>query len=195
MILQKNFYQRNTLIVAKQLLGCILVRKIGRKIIRARIMETEAYVGEDDLACHASRGRTKRTETMYGEAGHAYVYMIYGMYHCLNIVTEVKNYPAAVLIRAVEAEGIPFKEINGPGKLCRFLQIDRAFNGWDVTRAPEQGSVRGRPKANDLWIERGETVLSKNIRTDKRIGIGYAKHCKEYLWRFSLQKVLLKKQS
>lgn len=168
------FYNRDTLKVARGLLGCFLVRKIGKKRIKARIVETEAYVGEDDLACHASKGRTKRTETMYGEPGRAYVYMIYGMYHCLNIVTEVKNYPAAVLIRAVEAEGIPFKKINGPGKLCRFLKINRKLNGWDMATGEK------------LWIERGEKISSKNIQVYKRIGIDYAKHCREYPWRFTL---------
>lgn len=175
MILQRNFYRGKTLIVAKQLLGCFLVRKIGRKIIRAKIVETEAYIGENDLACHASRGRTRRTETMYGAAGHAYVYMIYGMYHCLNIVTEAKNCPAAVLIRAVEAEGIPFKKTNGPGKLCRFLKIDRKLNGIDITGGDK------------LRIERGEKISRNNIAASKRIGIDYAEHCKDYPWRFSLQ--------
>lgn len=170
-----SFHHRLTLDVAKDLLGCFLIRKIGRKIIRAKIVETEAYVGEDDLACHASKGRTKRTETMYGEAGYAYVYMIYGMYHCFNIVTEHVGFPAAVLIRAVEVEGVPQKETNGPGKLCRFLKINRKLNGWNVT------------KGEKLWIERGEKVLSKNIRAEKRIGIDYAKHCKDYPWRFSLR--------
>ena len=105
-VLGRSFYQKNTLNVAKGLLGCLLIRKVGRKIIRGKITEVEAYIGEDDLACHASKGRTSRTEIMYGEAGHAYVYMIYGMYHCLNVVTEKKNFPAAVLIRGVKIENI-----------------------------------------------------------------------------------------
>lgn len=173
-IILQSFFKRKTLDVAKQLLGCFLVRKIGKRIIRARIVETEAYVGEDDLACHASKGRTKRTEIMYGEAGHAYVYMIYGMYHCLNIVTEKKDFPAAVLIRVVKAEGRPARETDGPGKLCRFLKIDRKLNGWDAARGEK------------LWIEKGEKISQKSIHADKRIGIDYAKHCKDYLWRFAL---------
>lgn len=193
-ILPRSFYNRDTLKVAQELLGCFLVRRIGRKIIRARIVETEAYVGEDDLASHASRGRTPRTEIMYGEPGHAYVYMIYGMYHCLNIVTERKGFPAAVLIRAVEVISHPLASktrhspsgrgsgrkgervplLDGPGKLCRFLQIDRKLDDWDVT------------KGEKLWIESGEKISRKNILISKRIGIDYAKHCKEYLWRFSL---------
>ena len=119
--LHRSFYQRPTLTVARDLLGCFLVRKMparrgrGSKIVRARITEVEAYIGEDDLACHASKGRTKRTEIMYGEAGHAYVYLIYGMYELLNIVTEAKDFPAAILIRAVEIEGMPKIKTNGPG--------------------------------------------------------------------------------
>lgn len=174
MILQRNFYQRKTLIAAKQLLGCFVVRKIGRKVIWAKIVEVEAYIGEDDLACHAAKGRTKRTETMYGVAGHAYVYLVYGMYHCLNIVTESKDFPAAILIRAVEVDGVPMKETDGPGKLCRFLHIDRTLDGFDIT------------KGEKLWIEPGEKIPLKNIRADKRIGVDYAKQCKEYLWRFAI---------
>ncbi len=173
-ILPHSFYDRDTLKVARELLGFFLARKIGRRVIRAKIVETEAYIGEDDLACHASKGRTKRTETMYGKPGHAYVYMIYGMYHCLNIVTEEKNFPAAVLIRAVEIDDVPHRETNGPGKLCRFLRIDRKLNGWDVT------------KGGKLWIESGEKIAAKNIRASMRIGIDYARHCKEYPWRFTL---------
>lgn len=173
--LSRSFYQHSTLDVAKRLLGCVLIRKIGRKMIRARIVETEAYIGEDDLACHASKGRTKRTEIMYGEAGHAYVYMIYGMYHCLNIVTEKKDFPAAVLIRSVEVDGVPVKETNGPGKLCRFLSIDRTLNGWDVTQGER------------LWIEKPDrSVPKERIVAGTRVGIDYAKHCRDYPWRFKL---------
>jgi DNA-3-methyladenine glycosylase len=190
MILGRKFYQKNTLEIAQSLLGCVLVRKIGRKIIKAMITETEAYMGEDDLASHASKGRTPRTELMYGEAGHAYVYM----YHCLNVVTEQKNFPAAVLIRAVhpvksslkrgltssefnrvKIENVDHKKTNGPGKLCKFLEIDRKLNGWDVTAGEK------------LWIEKPDKKISKKlIKANKRIGIDYAKHCKEYLWRFTL---------
>lgn len=175
LILPRSFYDRDTVQVARELLGCFLIRKIGRKIIRARILETEAYAGEDDLASHASKGRTPRTEIMYGEPGHAYVYMIYGMYHCFNIVTERKDFPAAVLIRAVEIEGVSYQQTNGPGKLCRLLNIDRSLNDWDMT------------KGEKLWIEHGKKADPKYIRADKRIGIDYAKHCKEYLWRFMIK--------
>jgi DNA-3-methyladenine glycosylase len=208
MILKKSFYQKNTLEVAQKLLGCNLVRKVNGKIIKSVITETEAYMGEDDLASHASRGRTPRTQLMYGEAGHAYVYMIYGMYYCLNIVTEKKDFPAAVLIRGVKIiSDSPFRKgrcpqdrgirktlsenknfqiplgppflkeeivLNGPGKLCKFLKIDRKLNGWDMT------------KGKKLWIERGNKIKPSKIKKSKRIGIDYAKHCKEYLWRFIL---------
>lgn len=178
MILKHSFYNRNTLKVAKDLLGCFLIRKIGKKIIRAMITETEAYMGEDDLASHASKGRTTRTELMFGRAGHAYVYMIYGVYHCLNIVTEKKDFPAAVLIRAVKIENVDYIKTNGPGKLCKVLKIDRKLNGCDIT------------KGDKLWIEKDKPSFAKatagKVKKDRRIGIDYAKHCREYLWRFTL---------
>lgn len=171
-IISRNFFQRNTLKVAQDLLGCFLVRKVGGRIIKGVIVETEAYIGEKDLACHAARGRTKRAETMYGEAGHAYVYLIYGMYHCLNIVTEKKNFPAAVLIRGIKVRGVDYKKTNGPGKVCRYFQIDRKLNRIDLT------------KKEKIWIERGIEIKSSQIRKSKRIGVDYAKHCQHYLWRF-----------
>jgi len=155
--------------VAKELLGRFLVRKMGRKKIRAMITETEAYCGPRDLASHASRGRTKRTEVMFGPPGHAYVYLIYGMYYCLNIVTEAENYPAAVLIRAVDACGV-----NGPGKLCRFLKIDKSLNGEDLTRSRR------------LWVEEGAKIKPNQIGRSKRIGVNYAESYKNKLWRFHI---------
>lgn len=133
-------------------------------------------MGENDLACHASKGRTKRTDIMYGEAGHAYVYLIYGMYDLLNIVTEGKDFPAAILIRAVEIDGIPKTKTNGPGKLARVLHIDRTFTGMDMT------------KKTELWVDRPTLRLrnGEKIVATKRIGVDYAKHCKDYLWRFLL---------
>ena len=172
MILGRKFYQKNTLRVAQDLLGCFLVRKISRKIIRAKITETEAYIGEDDLASHASKGRTKRTEIMYGQAGQAYIYMVYGMYFCLNVVTEKKNFPAAVLIRSVEIEGIDYKKTNGPGKLCKVLKINKELNDWDLT------------KGEKIWIEPAQNSAKRNFKAGRRIGIDYAKHCRHYLWRF-----------
>jgi len=182
MILNRKFYQRDTLKVAQSLLGCFLARKIGNKIIKGMITETEAYIGEDDLASHASKGRTPRTEIMYGEAGRTYIYMIYGMYHCLNVVTEKKDFPAAVLIRSIKIEGADYKKTNGPGKLCKLLKIDRKLNNWDIT------------KGEKLWIASPRLVrlgrkkpAKKNIVAGRRIGVGYAKHCKNYLWRFYIK--------
>jgi len=203
-ILKRNFYQEETLNVAKSLLGCFLVHKIGNRIIKGIITETEAYIGEKDLACHASRGRTKRTETMYGEAGQAYVYMIYGMYHCLNVVTGKKNFPAAVLIRGVKPlvtirTNSSIRKNNfdnklvldGPGKICRHFQIDRKLNGWDLARGEKLWIVRpgflrqpeaGQPLAEiRLWRKRYK------IKKSKRIGIDYAGHCRHYLWRFHIE--------
>lgn len=172
--LKGKFFERETLTVARELLGCFLVREIGGEVIRARIVETEAYVGEDDLACHASKGRTGRTEVMYGAAGHAYVYLVYGMYEMFNIVTEKEDFPAAVLVRSVEIEGISKIKTNGPGKLTRILKINRNLNQWDLTRGEA------------LWIEFGQLFKGEEVVTSKRIGIDYAKHCSEYPWRFLL---------
>jgi len=136
----------------------------------------EAYCGVADLACHASKGRTKRTEIMFGPAGFAYVYMIYGMYFCLNFVTEKEGSACAVLIRGVRSErsgetgGI---ELKGPGKTCRFLNIDKSYNGLDLTTG------------DMIWTEK-RTFKKVNYITDKRIGIDYAGEYKDKPWRFIL---------
>lgn len=188
MKLKNNFFNRPTLIVAKELLGKYLVRKIKGKIIRAKITETEAYCGPRDLASHASRGLTERTKTMFGPPGRAYVYLIYGMYHCFNVVTEKDGYPAAVLIRGVELEQQPklkFKILNlklpsnkrldGPGRLCRELKIDKKLNNIDLR------------KSKELWIEsanRRKRERPLKIKRGKRIGVDYAGKWKNKLWRF-----------
>ncbi|MBI2063627.1 MAG: DNA-3-methyladenine glycosylase [Candidatus Yanofskybacteria bacterium] len=165
-----TFFNRSTLTVAQELLGKFLVRRIRRKTISVMITETEAYCGPSDLASHASRGRTKRTEVMFGPPGHAYIYLIYGMYHCFNIVTEKEDYPAAVLIRAIDAEGV-----NGPGKLCRYFQINRSLNNEDLTASKK------------LWLEdRKVKVKPSQIKCFPRIGIDYAGSYKNKLWRFVL---------
>ena len=163
--LARAFFNRPTLTVAKELLGKFLVRKIDGEIVKSKIIETEAYCGTEDKASHASRGLTPRTKVMFGLAGFSYVYLIYGMYHCLNIVTERDGYPAAVLIRGIEG-------YNGPGRVCRFLKIDRSLNNIDIT------------KSKDIWIENGPAP--DKIKKGKRIGVDYAGKWKERLWRFRI---------
>jgi len=186
--LNQEFYNQPTLKVAKELLGKFLVKRINGKILVGKIVETEAYIGPKDLASHASRGKTKRTEIMFGEPGFWYIYLIYGMYYCLNIVTEHKNYPAAVLIRAVKlissAEGAVTSlhlrdskiKTDGPGKLCRAFKIDKNLNG-----APAFG------KNSKLWMEdRGEKIKPSQIKKTPRVGVDYAGEYKDKLWRFKV---------
>src|SRR3989344_2624657 len=173
----KEFFEQKTLKVAKGLLGKTLcVRKDG-KILKGIIIETEAYIGEDDLACHASKGRTKRTETLYKKAGTVYAYLIYGMHYCLNIVTEKENYPSAVLIRGVAIDNVQHSMSNivsGPGRVCRYFGVEKTFNGLDVF-------------GKNIWVEdNGLKISPSEIIKSKRIGVNYAKHCKDYLCRFNL---------
>lgn len=175
-ILPLKFFDDQTLKVAQDLLGKFLIREIDGKKTIGMITETEAYIGEDDLACHAAKGRTKRTEILYQQSGTLYVYMIYGMYYCLNIVTEKKDFPSAVLIRAVKIDGVDYNRTNGPGKLCKVLKIDRKANGMKL------GNKSG------IWIEdRGMKIKEKDVVKSPRIGVDYAGHCKDYLWRFCVR--------
>ena len=172
-VLPADFYDRPSLVVARSLLGHYLVRETHKGLLAGRIIEVEAYVGPRDRACHASKGRTRRTEVMFGPPGRAYVYLIYGMYHCLNVVTERLDYPAAVLIRAVEHES---RLIDGPGRLCRFFDIDRSLNCHDLTNG------------HALWIEdRGERISRRHIKAFPRIGVGYAGPWAAKPWRFRFQ--------
>jgi DNA-3-methyladenine glycosylase len=172
-IVPPSFYARPTLLVARELLGRYLVRDTSGGRREGRIIEVEAYIGPKDLACHAAKGRTKRTETLFGPPGQCYVYLIYGMYHCLNVVTERIDYPAAVLIRAVESEaGL----IDGPGRLCRAFDIDLALNRHDATAG------------QSLWIEdRGERIRRSAITALPRIGVEYAGKWAEKPWRFRMR--------
>lgn len=186
--IKKKFYNRKTLKVAQDLLGKFLVRKINNKILSGKIVEVEGYVGPNDLASHASRGKTARTAPMFGPPGHAYVYLVYGLNYCFNIVTEKENYPAAILIRAIEpVEGVdsmrrhrhaPKDErslTNGPGKLCQALKIDKFLNTTDLTK-------------NILWVEdRGVKIKPSEIVSAKRVGVDYAGHYKNKPWRFYLR--------
>jgi DNA-3-methyladenine glycosylase len=192
--LTANFYQQNSFNLAQKLLGCFLIRKLASgKTIIGKIVEVEVYFGPDDLASHASKGRTKRTELMFGPPGYAYIYLIYGMYNCLNIVTEKNNFPAAILIRSLEPiEGIKLmmsnrhlkhsqlvnKITNGPGKLCQALRINNKLNGLNLITSQE------------LFIAKNPQlkIKPKDIISTKRIGIDYAKHYKNKPWRYYLKK-------
>lgn len=185
--LRRDFYRRSTLTVARELLGKRLVSVMGGQRLSGLIVEVEAYIGEGDAACHAARGRTPRNEAMYGPPGHAYVYFIYGMHHCLNVVTEEEGFPAAVLIRALEPlEGLeimrryrlgqPDRELtNGPAKLCQAMAIDRGFNGVDLCA----GGV--------LFLEEGRIVAQEEIGASPRIGIKADELARSVPWRFYLQ--------
>lgn len=170
--LSRAFFNRPTLIVARSLIGKYLIRENGRGTIAGKIIEVEAYIGEEDKACHASKGRTARTEVLFGPPGMSYVYLIYGMYHMLNVVTERADFPAAVLIRAIEVDG---HLIDGPGKLCRELGIDRSLHRVDL--------IQGRA----IWFEdRGQRVPRNQVGTFPRIGVEYAGLWARKPWRFRL---------
>ena len=164
MILPRSFFIRSALLVAPDLLGQYIVRRLGTgETLRCKITETEAYCGEQDLACHASKGRTPRTEVMYGRGGFAYVYLIYGMYYMLNFVAGGEGAPQAVLIRGVEGTA-------GPGRTARLLGIDKSFYGENLCASPR------------IWVESGNAP--QKIIATPRIGIEYAGEWKNKLWRF-----------
>lgn len=182
--LERNFYERDTLTVARELLGKRLVRQLDGRRVSGRIVEVEAYIGREDKACHAARGRTPRNAAMFGPAGHAYVYFIYGMHYCFNIVTEREGFPAAVLVRALEpCEGIEIMRrrrrgrdgvelTNGPAKLCYALGIDRALNGADLCTGDE------------LWVEEDLTIVDGEVLTGPRIGVKGDERALTVPWRF-----------
>jgi DNA-3-methyladenine glycosylase len=182
--LPHTFFLRPTLAVARDLLGRRLVRVMDGQRLSGRIVEVEAYIGEDDQASHASRGRTQRNQAMYGHGGLAYVYLIYGVHYCLNVVTERENFPAAVLIRGIEPEeGIGFMQqrrlgrpqarlADGPGKLCQALAIDRQLDGWDLTLGQE------------LWLEPGAPVLGERVSATPRVGVAGDEVARAARWRF-----------
>lgn len=195
MIINKEFYNRSAVDVAKDLLGKVLVREVDGKILKGKIVETEAYIGESDKACHAYNGRrTKRTEPLYGEGGISYIYFIYGLYHCLNVVTREENIAEAVLIRALEPlnefdyiSQIRYKKdfneltktqiknlANGPSKLCLAYLIDKNLN---EDKLYEKG---------ELYIEEHESEDFEIVET-KRFGIDYSEEAKDFLWRFYIK--------
>jgi DNA-3-methyladenine glycosylase len=192
--LDREFYNRDSLIVARELLGKMLVHEENGQKISVRIVETEAYMGVADRAAHSYGGkRTPRVEVMYRGPGFVYVFMVYGMYSCFNIVTREEGNPQAVLIRAGEPIGgldfmaqNRFKKIykqltrsqikgltNGPGKLCKALSIDKCLNGEDLC-------------GDKIYVEEGENEKI-NIIASKRIGVDFAEEAKDYLWRFYLE--------
>jgi DNA-3-methyladenine glycosylase len=170
--LKRTFYARDTLTVARELIGMHLIYRYGDTRLAGRIVETEAYQGPEDLAAHSARGRTARTEVMFGPPGHAYVYLIYGIWDCLNVVSNAQGTPHAVLIRALEPiQGI--ERTWGPGLLCRAMHIDRSLNGTDLC-------------GESLWIERPKDWPrhASTIGTAPRIGVDYAGEWAEKPWRF-----------
>jgi DNA-3-methyladenine glycosylase len=159
--LPRTFYDRNTIVVARELLGKYLVHQ-SRGVQRVgRIVEVEAYLGAHDLAAHSSKGFTERTKVMFGPPGHAYVYLIYGMYHCMNVVTERAGHASAVLLRAIE----PVKNVEGrtrgPGLLCRAMHIDRRLNAHDLL-------------SDEFYIATTRQAGRFKIIKARRIGVDYA---------------------
>lgn len=173
--LSREFYARDTLTVAKSLPGKYLVRQLDGQKRFARIVEVEAYLGSHDLACHAARGRTRRTEVMFGPPGHAYVYLIYGMYHCLNVVTETEGWPAAVLLRALEPLDPPLLRTQGPGLLCRAMEIDLSLNAHDLVNSSE------------LYFAECAEEEPPVLVAKPRVGVDYAGAWKKRLLRFYIR--------
>ena len=169
--LPRQFYARRTLVVARDLLGMHLVHDDAGTRRVGRIVEVEAYQGPEDLAAHSARGKTARNEVMFGPPGHAYVYFIYGVWYCMNVVVREESVPHAVLIRALEpVEGLDDKTW-GPGLLCRAMNIDRRLNGTDLL-------------GTKLWLERPATCRRVRIARATRIGVDYAGDWAKKPWRF-----------
>lgn len=190
-----DFFARDTLTVARELLGLYLVRTLNGIPVTVRITETEAYIGRIDKACHAyGYKRTPRTETLFAQPGTAYIYLIYGMYHCLNFVTEAEGEPAAVLIRSAEPVSLKDRDmlshirfghsyselssyqrknfLNGPGRLCKGLSLTKGQNGLLLS-------------GDDLYLT-DPHAPPRTIKVSKRIGIDYAEEAVDFPWRFYL---------
>jgi DNA-3-methyladenine glycosylase len=172
--LPRAFYDRNTIVVAKELLGKHLVH-LSRNVKRiGKIVEVEAYLGPHDLAAHSAKGLTERTQVMFGPPGHAYVYLIYGMYHCLNVVTERAGHASAVLLRAIEPLENVAGRTCGPGLLCRAMKIDRKLNAQDLL-------------GDQLYIAAPSKTESLAIVKRPRIGVDYAQHWAKRHLRFYIK--------
>ncbi len=175
--LTRKFYQQPTLKVAQGLLGKYIIRQWRGKRIEGKIVETEAYIGPQDRASHAFRGKvTPRNKAVYLLGGHIYIYLVYGMYWQLNISTFLKGKPECVLIRALEPTFEKEKIANGPGKLCRYLKLNKSFYGEDLV------------KSKRIWLEdRGSSIQKNSIVQAERIGIDYAQEWAKKPWRFYLK--------
>ena len=198
--LRRKFYIRPTLEMAKDLLGKYLVGKIGRKKLIGKIVETEAYIGPKDKASHAFGGKiTPRNKTEYLEGGYIYIYLCYGMYWQLNITTEKKGKPECVLIRALE----PLPQLckpkltstspdlvelaKGPGKLCRWLKLDKSFDGENLTKSKRIWIESPAPERVQYRISKGRKIQKFKIIATKRIGIDYAGIWAKKSWRFYIK--------
>lgn len=172
--LPREFYTRDTILVARELLGNYLVHisPAGEQI--GMIVEVEAYLGPHDLAAHSARGLTPRTQVMFGSPGHAYVYMIYGMYYCINVVTEPEGHASAVLLRAVQPIQNIEQRTQGPGLLCKAMHIDKRLNGRDLL-------------SGELYITANPDPHRFTIIKRPRIGVAYAKHWARRLLRFYIK--------
>lgn len=172
--LPRSFYNRDTTLVAQELLGKLLVHRVRSCVRIGKIVEVEAYLGEHDLAAHSSKGRTGRTQTMFGPPGHAYVYFIYGLHHCMNVVTEPEGHASAVLLRAVEPVQNITGKTSGPALLCQAMDIGRRKNGHDLL-------------SDDFFIAAPEIAETISIVKRPRIGVHYAKHWARRLLRFYIK--------
>ncbi|MDX1902210.1 MAG: DNA-3-methyladenine glycosylase [Gammaproteobacteria bacterium] len=170
--LPRAFFDRDTVVVAKALLGQYLVHIVRGKKYIGKIVEVEAYIGPQDLACHSARGLTKRTAVMFGPPGHAYVYLIYGMHHCMNVVTESEGHASAVLLRALEPVENIATRTQGPGLLSRAMHITTTLNGYDLT------------SSQTFYIAENISPEAIDIVAKPRIGVEYAGKWKDELLRF-----------
>lgn len=172
--LSRSFYDRDTVVVARELLGKHLVRVLDGAVRIGRIVETEAYLGPHDLAAHSARGRTARNQVMFGPPGHAYVYFIYGMHFCMNVVTEREGHASAVLLRALEPVKHLAGRANGPGLLCRAMGIDRTLNGHNLL-------------SDEFFIAEAADDQPIQIVKRPRVGVNYANHWARRLLRFYIR--------
>lgn len=187
MKLARDFFERDTLIVARELLGKYLVHKTNEGETRGKIVEVEAYIGPNDAAAHTYKSlRSNRTEIIFGPGGFAYIYLIYGMYYCFNIVTNITEKPEAVLVRALEpVDGLELMKMrrkvddihklcSGPGKLCSAMGITKANNGADLC-------------GNHLFILDNTSISKNQIVSTPRVNVDYAEEAKDYPWRFIIK--------